>query len=400
LDAGADVNVKDVRGMTPLMLSVATDHPDEKIVRMLLAKGAATDVKSKAGETALDWAAKFQHPSILAAVQQASPGVELAKRAPVAPPHPSRDVREAVEKSVALLQKNNPTFLREGGCISCHAQNVASVAVAAARTKGIRVDEPAAAEVARGTRLQYAAAAGAMLERLDPPAVEILTQSLFGLSAERVEPDRLTDAVAHNIAAQQHTDGSWGQPGILRPPTSDSRCSTTAMAIRALRDYAPPARKAEMDERIARAARWLMKTEPSTTEDAVMRLLGAKWAGVGEAEIGKLGKRVLELQRKDGGWAQTPYLKSDAYGTATALYALSESPAVGGADAAYRKGVAYLLSTQAEDGSWFVASRAPKFQPYFDGGFPYGHDGWISQWATGYAVAALSYSIPETRAGK
>jgi len=224
LDAGADVNAKDVRGMTPLMLAVATDHPDEKIVRMLLAKKPATDVKSKAGETALDWAAKFQHPSILAAVQRASPGVELAKRTPPDVPHPSRDVRQAVEKSVALLQKNSPVFLREGGCVSCHAQNIASVAVAAARSKGIRVDEEAAAEVARGTRLQYAAAAGGMLERLDPPAVEILTQSLFGLSAERVEPDRLTDAVAHNIAAQQHTDGSWARPGILRPPTLDSRC--------------------------------------------------------------------------------------------------------------------------------------------------------------------------------
>jgi Prenyltransferase and squalene oxidase repeat len=367
---------------------------------MLLAKGAATDLKSIAGETALDWAAKFQHPSILAAVREASPGVELAKRAPTAVPHGKRDVREAVEKSVALLQKNNVTFLREGGCVSCHAQNIASVAVAAARAKGIRVDEAAAAEVARGTRLQYAAFAGGMLERLDPPEVQILMHSLFGLSAERVEPDRLTDALAHNIAAQQHTDGSWGHPGILRPPTLDSRCSSTALAIRSLRAYSPPARKAEMDERIARAATWLMKAEALTTEDAVMQLLGAKWAGFSGAEIDRVGKRLVGLQREDGGWAQTPYLKSDAYGTATALYALRESPAVAGADAAYRKGVAYLLSTQAEDGSWFVASRAPKFQPYFDGGFPYGHDGWISQWATGYAAVALSYAIPDSRAGK
>ena len=64
------------------------------------------------------------------------------------------------------------------------------------------------------------------------------------------------------------------------------------------------------------------------------------------------------------------------------------------------KGEAYLLSTQAADGSWYVASRAPKFQPYFEGGFPYAHDQWISQWATGYASLALSYSLPETRAAK
>jgi len=131
-----------------------------------------------------------------------------------------------------------------------------------------------------------------------------------------------------------------------------------------------------------------------------MQLLGAKWAGMSAEIIDRMAKRVLALQRDDGGWAQTRYLKSDAYATGTALYALKEAPAVSGADAAYRKGAAYLLATQAEDGSWYVASRAPKFQPYFDGGFPYGHDGWISQWATGYATLALTYAIPENRAAK
>jgi hypothetical protein len=167
-----------------------------------------------------------------------------------------------------------------------------------------------------------------------------------------------------------------------------------------LRDYAIPARKAEFDERIARAAKWLTKFESSTTEDAAIQLLGVKWAGLNSVTTDRLVKRVLALQRPDGGWAQTPYLKSDAYATGTALYALKESPAVSGVEAAYGKGVAYLLSTQAEDGSWFVASRAPKFQPYFEGGFPYGHDQWISQWATGYATIALSYAIPDARAAK
>src|SRR5205807_3794536 len=117
LDAGADVNVKDVRHMTPLMLAVATDHPNETIVKMLLAKRPDTVVKSKANETALDWAAKFQHPSILPAVRKASPGIEAAKREPAAVAHANRDARAAVAKSVALLQKANVTFFREGGCI-------------------------------------------------------------------------------------------------------------------------------------------------------------------------------------------------------------------------------------------------------------------------------------------
>jgi ankyrin repeat protein len=396
LNAGADVNVRDVRQMTPMMLAVATDHPNETIIRMLLEKRPAMDAKSNANETALDWAAKFQNPSILPMIRKASAGVELAKRDPVTPQLAKRDVREAVAKSVDLLQKTSVTFLKEGGCVGCHAQNITSAAVAAARPKGVPVDEAAASEIARGARLQFAAFSDGLLERMDPPVSIILIYSLFGISAERADPDRITDAMVHNIAAQQHADGGWGSFGIMRPPTMDSGFSTTAFAVRVLRDYAPPARKAEFDGRIARAAKWLMKAESTTTEDIVMQALGVRWSG-GNAD--RMAKRLLSLQRSDGGWAQTQYLKSDAYATGTALYALKEA-GVSTTDSAYRKGVAYLLSTQAQDGSWYVASRAPKFQPYFDGGFPYGHDEWISMWATGYATVALSNVLPDARAAR
>ena len=297
------------------------------------------------------------------------------------------------------MQKSYATSFREGGCVSCHSGNITSVMLAGARARGVPVDEVAASELVRATRLQFTAQTDALLQRQDPPALEILTQALVGLSSERAEPDRTIDAMVHNVAAQQHANGSWGSYGIMRPPTADHPVSSTAGGIRALRDYTLPARKAEFEERIARAAKWLQAAEPVTTEDAVMQLLGLKWAGLDPAAIERSAKRVLALQRDDGGWAQTAYLKSDAYAKGTALYAL-RAAAANGADGAHKKGAAYLLSTQASDGSWYVASRAPKFQPYFEGGFPYGHDQWISQWATGYASLALSYSLPNTRASK
>jgi squalene cyclase len=127
-----------------------------------------------------------------------------------------------------------------------------------------------------------------------------------------------------------------------------------------------------------------------------MQLLGAKWAGLDEETLGVLAQNLLALQREDGGWGQTPHLGSDAYATGTALYAMHEAGGLASADPAYHKGVRYLLRTQTADGSWYVASRAPKFQPYFDGGFPYGDDQWISQMATGWASMALSLSLPDT----
>ena len=58
-------------------------------------------------------------------------------------------------------------------------------------------------------------------------------------------------------------------------------------------------------------------------------------------------------------------------------------------------GAKWLRGTQKEDGTWYVKSRAPKFQPYFESGFPYGHDQWISSAATAWVrVANEDFSVP------
>jgi hypothetical protein len=62
-------------------------------------------------------------------------------------------------------------------------------------------------------------------------------------------------------------------------------------------------------------------------------------------------------------------------------------------DPVYAKGVKYLLGTQAADGSWLVRSRSIWLQPYFDSGFPYGTDQWISAAGTAWASMALSMTV-------
>ena len=98
-----------------------------------------------------------------------------------------------------------------------------------------------------------------------------------------------------------------------------------------------------------------------------MQLLGLLWAGGPASERARLARGILDKQRPDGGWAQTDNLQSDAYATGVSLSALAEAGGVVPTHAAYKKGVQYLLSTQRADGSWYVKSRAPKFQPFFDG---------------------------------
>jgi hypothetical protein len=67
---------------------------------------------------------------------------------------------------------------------------------------------------------------------------------------------------------------------------------------------------------------------------------------------------LLAPQRADGGWSQTvPNWKSDAFATGQALYVLSlagltaEQPAI-------RRGQAFLVAMQKQDGSWPTISRS------------------------------------------
>jgi hypothetical protein len=61
----------------------------------------------------------------------------------------------------------------------------------------------------------------------------------------------------------------------------------------------------------------------------------------------------------------------------------------------FTRGIRYLLTSRRADGSWYVPSRAPKFQPYFESGFPYGPDQWISAMGTGWAASALALAMPQ-----
>ena len=88
-------------------------------------------------------------------------------------------------------------------------------------------------------------------------------------------------------------------------------------------------------------------------------------------------------------------MASDAYATGEALFALGHAGKMTASDSVFRKGVDYLLSTQAEDGSWHVKSRAIWFQPYFDSGFPYGQDQFISTAGTAWATLALTLAAEQ-----
>ena len=390
IDAGADVNARDVRGMTPLILAIGSDHNDPGVVKVLLDKGGDPKIKSKDGEDAVVWAKRAGSAEVLAlfGIQETARGT--AKVSAVTAGYEKPDVSNAVQKGIGLLQKTSSKFLMEGGCATCHAHNMTAMAVSVARAKGVHIDETAAGEQLKATKFGWATFEQPMLQRMDPPgAAEMTSYAAVAMGLERAAPERVTDAMVFNLAAEQLVTGQWFRGGIARPPMEDGPFSPTAMAIRSIQLYGMPSRKREFDERTARAKAWLMNAQPRTTEDRNMQLLGLHWAGSDPAVLRPLAAKLVQMQRPDGGWAQTRDLASDAYATGQTLYTMSVA-GIPATDPAYRRGVAYLLNNQFADGSWHVVSRAPKFQPYFQSGFPHDHDQWISSSATGWAIMGLT----------
>ena len=388
LDAGADVNAKDGRNMTPLMFAVVTNHQNPAVIQTLLARGADVTVQSNVGETAADWARKLGAPTgmqLLKATRAADPAVPRATAAP--------DVKTATERAMALLETSSQKFFESSGCVSCHHQNITDMAAAESRAKGLKVS--ADAVIARMKMLADGPPLPALLERMDIGVPEIFGQILTGLAALGHPPDGVTDKLVANIAATQAVDGTWhAQNGAGdRPPAEEGFITRTALSIRALKVYGPPGRGPEMSERIARARRWLTAATPVTAEERNMKLLGLMWAGADAATLKPLAADILSAQQPDGGWRQIDALSSDAYATGQSLYALAKAGGMVSSDPAYQRGVKFLLSTQADTGAWRVTSRSPKFQAYFNSGFPYAGDQWISAWATGWATMALAQAV-------
>jgi N-acyl-D-amino-acid deacylase len=387
IDAGAKVNVQDYRGFTPLMLAVAHDRPDVEIAKLLLARQADPRPKTREGETAVEWASKYADGQVMRALASTPRAPAAAVRLPA----PTPDARTAVQRSVSLLERATTQFFHTAACVACHEQPAAAFAVGAAREKRLAVDEQAAAQRwsqltlgLNGSQLEGAAPLGGADNNLY--VAEALIRSGY-------RPDRKTDILAANLAAYQGGDGGWHLPGYTRSPLQDNDFSRTAMAIRALHAYGTPGRAAEMRTRIERGSQWLLRARPVTTEDFAMRLAGVAAAGAPPAELRRLAEPLIALQRADGGFAQRDNLASDAYATGMTLWALATAGVVRPGDDVYRKGVRFLLGTQAADGSWHVPSRATKFQIYFESGFPYGQDQWISTMGTGWAAAALAMAI-------
>ncbi|MEP7363174.1 MAG: ankyrin repeat domain-containing protein [Acidobacteriota bacterium] len=362
-------------------------------VRALIRSGADINAKTSFGISTLELARRQGNKTVTDALLEA--GVRDDSVPPTSlSPTPAASPRAAVERSMPPLQRSAVLFIERAGCVSCHNNSLTSMTVEAARARRLPIDAAQAREQVRLITAFLEENRESALENIGiPGGVDTLSYILLGLAADQYTPDSLTDVWARYIKNLQSPDGRW-RCQSFRPPLESSDFAITAAAIRAIRTYAPKSQHAEYEAAAARAVRWLESAQPSATEDYTFKILGQIWGGGNPAAVRKTAQDLLALQRPDGAWGQTPLLAPDAYATGQALTALHKSAVLSAKSPAYQRGIQYLLKTQLADGSWFIRTRSPSFQPYFDSGFPHGHDQFISAAATNWAAMAL---IPVVR---
>ncbi len=235
----------------------------------------------------------------------------------------------------------------------------------------------------------------------DQPGGNIITIGyvMMALAAEKHPLDTITAQMIHLALALQLPDGTWTPNGVSRPPMEDTLVTATTMGIRSLTAIPSPAYQREIDEKLVRARRWLMNIKAHSAEDRAMKLMGLVWSKAPRNEIEDETRAILGAQRNgtprdEAGWAQTDDMQPDAYATGISLYALHVA-GVPATNDAYRKGVRYLMRNQYQDGAWFVRTRAYPTQPYFESGYPFGHNQFLSAGAASWSALAISYTLPD-----
>lgn len=402
LARGADPNARDPHGTSLIALAASSDSIPADTIKALIARGANINAKNSDGKTALDNARLRGNTTLVKMLEQAGAKTGISVEALATSYKPATSVREALERSIPLLQRTDAAFTQKAGCISCHHNSLTSITVKTAREHGFAIDE----EIANSQTTKFAAYLEIWRERVlqgvgIPGDASTISNALLALAAQKYPADAATDAMARFIRSKQWPNGQW-RLFSYRPPLESSEIHDTAMALRSLQAYAPIAQKDEYQLAIKRAADWLAKAKPQTTQDFAFQMLALVWANPTlNSEIIRRDARVLlGRQRADGGWAQLDSISSDAYATGQALVALSEAGGISNTHTAFRRGIQFLLKTQLEDGSWYVRSRAIPLQPFFESGFPHGHDQWISAAATNWAATALALTRPLNNSGQ
>jgi ankyrin repeat protein len=404
IERGADVNAASgPYKRTALMTAVASEQATAAMVKLLLAKGANPNTEDSDGERPLDWAIYRADKDKIAILEQygATRG-HGPRQKTFPPPAPGgiADPRVSLGRSVNLLLPTAPVPYQKRACITCHNQALVAMAASAARKKGIAINEEMDQTNLKQIDASYKVQ-GELGMQGDQPGGNIIIIGYVMMAWDAVKHplDTITAQMIHLAGALQLPEGYWTPNGVSRAPMEDTLVTATAMGIRSLTAIPAPGYKAEVDERLQRARRWLLHVNARSAEDRAMKLLGLVWSGAARSDVDAQVRDILAAQRNSGpgelgGWAQRDDMQPDSYATGILLYALHVA-GIPPIDDAYVRGVRYLQRTQYQDGSWLVRTRAYPTQQYFETGYPFGNNQFISAGAASWSALAIAATLPD-----
>jgi hypothetical protein len=272
--------------------------------------------------------------------------------------------RAAVEKAVAWMQDRGENWQDSRQCASCHHVPLMTWALHEAQKHGVAVDDAILKDAtdwffAEGDPAKVFQPAIRDEEEYSNP---LALPAIYVAWSESNDPDAAkyrepVRRVLQSIADAQEPDGSW-KPFFGRKPILGSREALTLWLTNMTSwPEQPEELRAIMAEPRRKAMDWIATHRDDTDAHVAALRLWMLTANGGDAEqSAALIEDLIKRQHEDGGWSQTEPRASDAYATGHVLYAFQ----IAGVDPngePMRRGVDFLLKTQAENGSWNMISR-------------------------------------------
>jgi Squalene-hopene cyclase C-terminal domain len=284
-----------------------------------------------------------------------------------------QQVELTIERAIGYIQTESAAWLKTRKCAACHHVPMPLWALSEAERQGYPINKKFVTEVTEsllGSKDKLLASK-IFPNPTDPPDprpqgrglnmglpfLAVAAQSLPRLDKGQKQSLRL---IAQEIVKKQQQDGSWEFfPTLRRPPINESQTTDAAWIIMALQGETGPDAPQSHREALSKAIAWLAAATPSAIhQDKVLKVLMGVRSATPRDTMQATIDELFALQRADGGWSQTvPDWKSDAFATGQTLYVLSlagytaERPEI-------KRGIDFLVATQAPDGSWPMKSRS------------------------------------------
>lgn len=266
------------------------------------------------------------------------------------------DAQSAVKRGLKYLTTEATAWKAERKCASCHHTPMGLWALNEAKARGYEVDAKAADAL---TAWVLAKDDPAKVNPPQPEKPEVTVNQSPLMQALGIAAGGKRDGMKvlfDPVLAGQDKDGAWR---VMQPwePIASAPDVITTLALLALTDpNAPDLGEAGKAAR-EKGLKWLdgAKASDTTQADALRLLLWTRLDRPAK-ERTAVAERLAGRQNADGGWGFDKAAKSDAFATGQAVYALATNGTKAD-DPAVRKGVGFLVKSQAEDGSWAMASR-------------------------------------------